>query len=398
MPLSGKTMRAEQSGFSLLELMIALSIGLILLMALASLYINANRASSEAAFFAQMDQSAQEVFYRIGDDARRAGYVDIMDEPAVNFANGNGQVCIAAGARYASVLSNFRNAAVNDVYRRLLTNDSFKERTSANLGSGTAINLQSNDYMTPIGLVSCAAMRPVSGCDGTFSGTASAAALPQCQASAAGNVAQQIEFAFQGMIANGDGADTELNNLNAQAALDCTGSGITDVQTATTRNGFIVNRYFLAPDNANGGVSSFSCRGNAGQQLVALVPGVEELVFRYLTTPVEANADTEIDDSVSGKSVLAYQTATTINNVNAQNNFGWAGVVGVEACVVIAAPVPNNAGVRRLAEAQGNTRPTCARQQNGTFAQNIAKANGDDRFYRRYTKVIALPNALFARP
>lgn len=398
MSLSGKTMRNQQAGFSLLELMIALSIGLILLMALASLYINANRASSEAAFFAQMDQSAQEVFYRLGSDARRAGYVDIMDEPAVNFANGNNQVCVAAGARYSALLSNFRNAAVNDVYRRLLTNDSFSDRQKAELGSGTVINLQSNDYMTPIGLVSCATMRPVSGCEGTFTNNPSAAALPNCQPGAAGNVSQQIQFAFQGMIANGDGAETERNNLSAQAALDCTGSGITDVQAAATRNGFIVNRYFLAADNANGGVSSFSCRGNAGQQLVALIPGVEELVFRYLTTPVEGNADTEIDDSVSGKSVLAYQPATALNNARAQNNFGWAGVVGVETCVVVAASVPDNAGVRRLAEAQGNNRPTCTRQKNGTFAQNVAKVAGDDRFYRRYTKVIALPNALFARP
>lgn len=397
MTLSGKTMRDGQKGFSLLELMIALSIGLILLLALASLYINANRASGEAAFFAQMDQSAQEVFYRLGADARQAGYVDIMDEPEVDFANQNGDVCIAAGTRYSALLSNFRNAAVNNVYRRLLTADSFNDRQQAELGSGGTIDVQSNDYMTPIGLVSCAAMRPVSGCDGAFTEDPSAAALPNCQPGAAGSVSQQIEFAFQGMIADGDGADSERNTLG-QAALDCSGSGITDVQAAATRNGFIVNRYFLAPDNANDGESSFSCRGNAGAAQVALVPGVRELAFRYLTTPVESDADTEIDDSVSGKSVLAYQTATVLAGANAQNSFGWAGVVGVEVCVVIAAPVPNNAGVRRLAEAQRNQRPTCARHQNGAFAGNVAKANGDDHFYRRYTKVIALPNALFARP
>ena len=389
----------RQSGFSLLELMIALSIGLILLMALASLYINANRASGEAAFFAQMDQSAREVFYRLGSDASQAGYVDIMDEPAVNFADANGTVCVAAGTRYDALLSNFRNAAVNNVYRRLLTANSFANRQQADLGSGAVINLQSNDYMTPIGLVSCAAMRPLSGCDGAFAGAPSAAALPNCQPGGAGNgnTSQQIEFAFQGRIANGDGANAELNTLGA-AAFDCSGAGIGNVNAAgATQNGFVVNRYFLAADGANNGEISFSCRGNAGNARVALVPGVQELVFRYLSTSVEGNANTEIDDSDSGKSVRAYRTATALNNANAQNDFGWAGVVGAEVCVVIAAPVPNNAGVRRLAEAQGGTRPTCARQRNGQFAPNVAKAN-NNRFFRRYTKVIALPNALYARP
>ncbi len=403
MTLSGNLMRQKdrQSGFSLLELMIALSIGLILLLALTSLYLNANRASGEATFFSQMDQSAREVFYRLGSDANQAGYVDVMDEPAVDFADVNGNVCLTAGTKYASLLSNFRNAAVNNVYRRLLTANSFAARQQAALGSGTVINLRSNDYMTPIGLVSCAAMRPLSGCDGAFAGAPSAAALPNCQSVGAGNgnTSQQIEFAFQGRIADGDGADTERNTLGT-AAVDCSGAGIVNVNAAgATQNGFIVNRYFLAADGANNGEISFSCRGNAGKVRVALVPGVRELVFRYLTTPVEGNAKTEIDDSVSGKSVRAYRTATALNNAKAQKDFGWAGVVGVEVCVVIAAPVPNNAGVRRLAEAQGNKRPTCARQQNGQFTQNVSKNKTDnDRFFRRYTKVIALPNALYARP
>lgn len=390
----------KQAGISLLEMMISLSLGLILLAGLISVYLVANRASGQASFLAQMDQSANDIFYRLGEDAKRAGFVDVTDTPRVAFTSpGDETECFTERNPYFKSLNNLTDGSpVEDIYKRRLP-----ENSSSRLLGANAVRL-TNRFMTPLGFVSCGNMQPVIGCgDGEqLSGDPSAkidSALSCETVSAAedDNVAnrQQIQFAYQGADASVSSRvlpDTRV--LPDPAVVDCAGNQLSDIDEAgKTQNGFIVNRYYLAEDGNANHASAFTCKGNAGNA-AALVDGVQELTFRYALSAVTEASSTE---NTTSRVVTKYADADELNGeANADNNFGWSQVVGVEVCFVLSAPIPNTAGMRALASVQGNTRPTCARKDDGSFEDNIAKTEAEqNRYFKRYDKVIALPNMLY---
>lgn len=389
----------KQAGISLLEMMISLSLGLILLAGLISVYLVANRASGQASFLAQMDQSANDIFYRLGEDAKRAGFVDVTDTPRVAFTSpGDGKTCFTPGNQaYSDLLNNLADGSpVEDIYKRRLP-----ENSSSRLLGANAVRL-TNRFMTPLGFVSCGNMQPVIGCgDGEqLSGDPSAkidSALSCVSASGAedDNDAnrQQIQFAYQGIYAS------DSSGVLPATAVDCTGATLKKgddsdaISSPRTLNGFIVNRYYLAEDEKANHASAFTCKGNVGNA-AALVDGVQELTFRYALSAVTEASSTE---NTTSRVVTKYADADELNGeANADNNFGWSQVVGVEVCFVLSAPIPNTAGMRALASVQGNTRPTCARKDDGSFEDNIAKTEAEqNRYFKRYDKVIALPNMLY---
>ncbi len=66
--------RAGQRGFSLIELMVALTLGLLILAGLASLYAEVVRANVAVLKTAHLEQTLWSLMGLIADDARRAGY------------------------------------------------------------------------------------------------------------------------------------------------------------------------------------------------------------------------------------------------------------------------------------------------------------------------------------
>lgn len=387
----------KQAGISLLELIIALSLGLILLAGLISVYLVANRSSSQASFVAQMDQSANDIFYRIGTDAKQAGFVDVMDSPTVPFTTAS-KTCVAAGEQYGNLLGNLDYSVVDDIYKRTLTDESYANRGAVRLSSdssSTEIDLRENRFMTPLGLISCGNMQPIIGCDGVLSDDPSAAALPACNSDLTmGKTQQQIQFAYQAIDVN---ASSDLGAL-PDTAVDCAGNRLSNVDAAgKTQNGFTVNRYFLGTDQPAGNESALMCMGNAGAdpKPVALVDGVQELNFRYALTSLSSPSS----EDLSSRVVTKYADADELNGeANADDSFGWSQVVGVEVCFVLSAPIPNTAGMRALARVQGNTRPTCERKDDGSFEDNVAKTEAEqNRYFKRYDKVIALPNMLYSQ-
>lgn len=393
----------KQAGISLLEMMISLSLGLILLAGLISVYLVANRASGQASFLAQMDQSANDIFYLLGEDAKRAGFVDVTDTPSVSFTSpGDEKECFTERGRYFKSLNNLTDGSpVEDIYKRRLP-----ENSSSRLLGANAVRL-TNRFMTPLGFVSCGNMQPVIGCgDGEqLSGDPSAkidSALSCVSASGAedDNDAnrQQIQFAYQGADASISSGilpylpDTAVHPDTA--VVDCAGNQLSDIDEAgKTQNGFIVNRYYLAEDEKANHASAFTCKGNAGNA-AALVDGVQELTFRYALSAVTEASSTE---NTTGRVVTKYADADELNGeANADDSFGWAQVVGVDVCFVLSAPIPNTAGMRALANVQGNTRPTCERKADGSFEGKVSKTEAEhNRYFKRYDKVIALPNMLY---
>lgn len=74
-----KLKQKKQAGVSLLELMVSLTIGLILLLALSSVYLTANRSNKTRSMNEILDETARQVFERLTADINMAGYVDVFD-------------------------------------------------------------------------------------------------------------------------------------------------------------------------------------------------------------------------------------------------------------------------------------------------------------------------------
>ncbi len=71
--------RYEQAGFSLVELMVAVTIGLIVLMALSGLFLSSNRASVEMRKSTQQQESGRYASQLLSDDLMMAGYLAEFD-------------------------------------------------------------------------------------------------------------------------------------------------------------------------------------------------------------------------------------------------------------------------------------------------------------------------------
>lgn len=364
----------RQQGFSLIEIMLALTIGLILLMALSSLFITANELSKDRDVLAEVDEKARLVFDYIGNDLSRAGYVDIYDTPKTQF----GGTCAnhATNKPYINFF-NLSDSKVKDVFAR-----SFR-------GAGAS----TPEQMTTIGFISCGYMQPVIGCKGNFSKAPSRSEKINSNCSNTGKETEQsIRLAYQ--VASMGSVGTLENNTSLQKASDLKKAGVVSEdnkrvidcsgeETTDDDNGFVINEYSLK----NG---SLQCRGNSGKPATPMVLGVEELSFRYLITPPE-KATTPISRSNSGKAVASYNTADKIADNN--NTLEWAGVVGVEICIVVAAKTSSNSFAIGLSNTQGDSYRSCKRQSDGTFT-NQTKA--DKRYYRRYIRTFAIPNTIYA--
>jgi type IV pilus assembly protein PilW len=71
--------RYGQAGFSLVELMVAITIGLIVLMALSGLFLSSNRASVEMRKSTQQQESGRYASQLLSDDLMMAGYLAEFD-------------------------------------------------------------------------------------------------------------------------------------------------------------------------------------------------------------------------------------------------------------------------------------------------------------------------------
>lgn len=370
----------KQRGLSLIELMIALALGILLLIGLGKTYQISNQTRLDTDVIASNAESARQVFTLLEHDFEHAGMVDLYDSPAnqaIAFPACNGNITFNRNKPYGSLIGNNMQSDMNKIYLRLIDSSDPSARLDNSLLSG-------------IGAISCGVLQPVFGCDGTISeikGKDILSTSATCTAGAADK--GSIRVAYQAIAA------TNINQSSLpRSAEDCT---YTNLNAATAENnGFIVNQYLIKNDSKNNNTPSFSCRGNIGDKTIALVPGVYEMVIRYITTAPETNAATTFVNSDSGRVATAYRTASYINSEDAKNKknqLGWSGVVGVEVCIVVATPLLDGVSNQLLASTQGGTRPSCTIQANGTYG--TANKN-DNNFYQRYVKTFSLPNALYA--
>lgn len=375
----------KQQGISLLELMVSLSIGLLLLLGLGSVYVVANKANKDNEVLSANAETARQVFDRLNYDFKRAGFVDLYDSPTQSFVAPTpaelgittpgltATNCpigspVAVGTMYGDITGNKKNDDMTKIYKRLI--------------DSKATDPMNKAFLAPISMVSCGSMRPVFGCDAKISGIPDVFTRATCGTGGSNS----IEITYQAVRNTTSTLPTAGLSSLPNSAQNCSYDTL-DAANAVENNGFIINRYF-----AEGG--ALKCQGNVNRDgsappTVELTNGVQELAFRYVTTVPETDADVELGNSDSGRVVTAYQKAGDVQ----ATTLGWPGVVAVEVCVVIATPVLSGSSSSNLSELQGSERPAC-RNSEGAF---VNKPKEDESlYYQRYVRTFSLPNSLYA--
>lgn len=350
--------KASQNGASLIEILIGLAIGLIILIAIGTAYVNSNNTIRQREDQAQLNDPARTVMSMLRQNLMQAGYVDAFDLDA-------------AGQTQAASMFTQGDEALANLF----------------------IRSPAQPISTPITLF-FPGLTPIFGCDGAMNGspngiaTAAPPAVQSCGAASA--TRHTLQIAYQGVPNNAANPTNSLvpPNPNTGDGLDCLQQAPPAGQT------MVINRFSLtALPLAAGTDSQLRCAGSGGPAPQDIAPGVEEFVLRYQMSAAGVTPG-PLDFAVAaGGGQERYVTAAQV----AASPQRWAGVTAVEICVVSATPATRGPAAPGTVALQPN-RPTCTRDAAGAFNADVARAAGDARLWKRYTAVVSLRNAVFATP
>ena len=356
--------KPRQQGFTLIEILVALTIGLVILAAIGAAFVNSTNLGRQRENQTELNEPAKIIMRMLQHEVSMAGYVDIFDL-------GTG------GSPQAGSLFVPGNVGLTNLYTR---------------ATETAV------LSTPLGQF-FPGMSPVFGCDGAMASIpndlvkATAAVTLSC--GAASTIAHSLQLTYQASPAVG--ANTAVSLLPNSGT---TGEGNDCLQqdppsgAVAPRNKFVVNRYYVAT-NASDGVNELYCAGSGNKTPQPIARGVEEFVLRYQLAQPGVTPPVGESGIAAGSAQAQYVGAANVSDV-AVNPIGWANVTGVEVCMVSATAVT---GVAATGTAQSQPRrPTCTRTSAGVFDADVARAAGDNRLWKRYTSVISVRNAVFSTP
>lgn len=347
-----------QTGSSLIEVLIGLAIGLVILTAIGTAYVNSNNLTRQREDQSQLNDPATIVMRTLRQNLTQAGYVDIFDtvpvggnaraQAATIFVPGNGQL--------ANIFVRDPNPAI---------------------GALTA----------PLSLF-FPGLTPVFGCDGDMNGTPNAIATsapPAVQTCGAANATRHtLQVAYQAV------PNTPANALNSLTPVNAaTGDGLDCLQQAPAAGTTMVINRFSLPLPPAGAVSQLRCAGSGVNQTEDIAQGVEEFILRYQMSAPGVAANRQ----AAGGGQAQYLSATQV----AASAQAWAGVTAVEICIVSATATTSGAAAQGTVNLQ-TTRPTCQRAADGTFLPNILRAPNDARLWKRFTSVVSVRNAIYATP
>jgi type IV pilus assembly protein PilW len=319
-------------GFTLIELMISLTIGLVIVVAAMSAYLGAAGASKISDAQNRMNEDGQAALNVLVQQLRMAG----------------------ANPVQASRDTAFRRNPVYSPYPLNATTDS---------GSTPA-------YTTSPGTYTISAFS-IRGCDQTFSNVTATTAtnLDSLTCGGTSTLPDSIALNYE--------ADKYNTVSTATAASDCLGNGVPTITstfsagTATTATFWVVdNRFYIG--NTSSGVPNLYCKGN-GNTTQPLVENVEDLQFLYGTMSTSTTSTTA--------TVAGYLSATGITALTTSPNDDatrWSKVLTVRICVVVRSenPVAPDAASSSYLKCDG-TRDT---------------SKTDLRLRRSYTTVVVLRN------
>lgn len=83
---SMRTGRKNAYGFSLVELMVALLLGLVIMAGVSTVFVNSNKSYQTTGAMARLQENARFALQFIGNDIRRTGYVGCANEPGITYS------------------------------------------------------------------------------------------------------------------------------------------------------------------------------------------------------------------------------------------------------------------------------------------------------------------------
>jgi type IV pilus assembly protein PilW len=292
-----------QAGFSLIELMIALTLGMLLLAALAAAFINSSRTRDELERASQQIENGRYAMQALSDDLRLAGFWAQFNIRAAAPPTplSMPDPCIPAGTP-ANLIA-LRDAMPLHI-------QGYDDANAATPAAITALTCPISDWKTGTDVV---AVRRVSTC---IKGAADCAALtgaPYFQASLCNNASElgSPNWFDQFRL---DTDDTQLNRTLKNCAT-----------TQPDKRQFIVRVYFIANNDAAGdGIPTLKRAELAGSSfsIASVAPGIENLQLEY---GIDTNADGAPDTMSADPSSVA----------------NWSNVVSVKVNLLARAASPS---------------------------------------------------------
>lgn len=357
--------RKTQSGFTLVEVLVSIAIGLVILTAIAVVFQTTNNIQRQRDDLAEVTEPIKLVTNLLKDNITQAGYVDVLDIVSIGNTNSRASSIFVPGS---AVLQNMF------VRNPMLT------------------------ISTPISQF-FPGLTPVFGCAGAMASSPNVLAsttppvAPAC--GTANALRNSVQFAFQiTRTPSGTSLTSSLpdDNPSTGEGRDCLQQRIYNPTTPTNlagAAGIVINRFFVQA-NPGDGVNELYCAGSGNATAQPVARGVEEFVVRYQL----AQAGTAAIAAVGGGK-SQFLTATQV----AADTVGWPGVSAVEICMVTAtaqSSVVNNRAAALGTVSLQAKRPTCERDTSGAYKADVSRASGDSRLWERSTFTYSVRNAIFA--
>lgn len=334
--------KRSAQGFSLIELMISITIGLVVVVAAMSAYLGSSDASKVSEAQSRMNEDAQAALNLLTEQIRLAGANPVQSNRADAFRH---------------------NPVFDSTYVG---------------GTSTAYGTTSYTVSPATATVAGFAIR---GCDGTFTGLTSTSNITglSCVGGTT-TLPDSIAVSYEA-----DPYNTAKSG--AGAATDCVGSTLPTVTatftsgTSTTGSWSVAdNRYYVG--SSSSGIPSLYCKGSANTVPQPMVENVENIQFMY---GVVSTTDTSNTATVAGyltaDQVVTESTMATLAN----DSDRWGRVITVRVCVVVRSEAPV---VPSTASAAVNAAAASYVDCDGS----VNSANTDRRLRRAYTTTVVLRN------
>jgi type IV pilus assembly protein PilW len=330
---------ALMSGFSLIELMISLTIGLVIVAAAMSAYLGSSRASKVSDAQSRMGEDAQAALSTLAQQVRMAGTNPVQSGRADVFRH---------------------NPVFNPMY----------------LG-GSVTNYTTTSFTVSPGTYTMSAFA-IRGCDGAFSNVTTATstnALDACTGTStlADSIAVHFEADKYNTIGSGTstwGSDCVGSDTPVASRVSVSSTATTPT-LATTTFSIVNNRFYIAN---NGSVPNLYCKGsNSATQ--PLIENIEDMQILYGTV---STTDPSPTATVAGYLTAAGVVALAPTADTAGYSTAWGKVLTVRICVVVRSesPVVNTTAEGAYAKCDGTLDTT----------------KTDLRLRRAYTTTVVLRN------
>jgi type IV pilus assembly protein PilW len=301
-------------GFSLIELMVSLTIGLVIAIAAMSAYVGASSSSKIADAQSRMNEDAQAALAVLSQQIRMADNNPIQPNRADDFKR-------------------------NPVYGFLF------------LG-GTITPYSTSTYTTSYALSNFA----VRGCDGTFNNIKTANTIDGLDistcATGTSTTPDSIAISYEADVYN------TIKSASPIKPTDCLGNRLQDITatfslgTATTATYYVAESRFFIGTSTTIVSPSLYCKGNVGtNNAQPLVENIEDMQITYGTVSTSA---TETAATVAGYLRADEISALVTTPADAQTRWGKAATVRI--CILVRSedPVASNADAARYDDCHGN--------------------------------------------